>query len=239
MKKAKFYKRILVLLAAGTFSLQTIGCSSDTTKEVIIENNDETNKKTDTETSSESNDKSVLEKVDEWMSDTNNIINYEKMDNINSFIQEKLITMTDFVVFGGTITLDNGEEVTLKDCSKEVINKVESIYSLMIAKIEEKYPGTTSKIGDYFNSAKNFTKEKSKDAKEYLGDKIDEYIDSGYKNGYYDESTYDFMKKFKEGIGPQLKEDFNNGKETIKDLYNKGKDAWNDYLDEREAVKTK
>lgn len=239
MKNAKVYKRLLVLLAAGTFSLQTVGCTSDTKEEIIMENNDKSNSEIDNEISSENKDKEVLKKIDEWMSDTNNILNYEKMDNLNNTIEEALIKMTDFVVFGGTITLDSGEEVTLKDCSKEVASKIESVYSLIMAKVEEKFPGTISKLGDYFNEVKDFTKDKSKDVKEYLGDKIDEYIESGYQNGYYDESTYDFMKKFKEGIGPQLKEDFNNGKETIKDLYNKGKDAWNNYLEERQATKTK
>lgn len=72
-----------------------------------------------------------------------------------------------------------------------------------------------------------------------MGEKISEFIDNGYQNGYYNEDTYNFMKEFKEGIGPQLKEDFNNGKDTIKDLYNKGKETWNEYMEEREKVKTK
>lgn len=256
MKKIKIYKKLLILLAAGTLSFQTVGCG-DTKEEIILENNiddekdneitNEDNNNTETnnkdaqnnEMTTEEKNMEVLKKVDEWMSDTNNIINYEKMDNLNKSIEESLIKMTDFVVFGGTITLDNGEEITLKECSQETISKVESVYSLIIAKVEEKFPGTTSKLGDYFNRTKEFTKEKAKDAKEYLGDKMDEYIDSGYKNGYYDESTYDFMKQFKKGIGPQIKEDWNQGKDTIKDLYSKGKNAWNNYLNERENIKTK
>lgn len=226
MGKMKIYKKLAILLAVSSLSLQTVGCADN--NEVTFE-----------ESSVQDADSKVLDKIDSWMRDTDNILNYENLDKMNQKIEDVLVSATDFVIFGGTITLDDGTEITLEDCSDEVKEKVQSSYSVMIAKIEEKYPGMTTKVGEYFNTAKEFTKDTAMDAKEYMGEKINEFIEKGYQNGYYNEETYSFMKKFKEGIGPQLKEDFNNGKDTIKDIYNMGKDAWNKYMEEREKVKTK
>lgn len=226
MRKTKIYKKIAIILAVSSLSLQTVGCADN--KEVVLE-----------ESSVQDKDSQVLDKIDSWLSDTDNILNYENIDKMNQKIEDVLVNATDFVIFGGSIKLEDGTEITLEDCSDEVKEKVQSSYGIMVAKIEEKCPGMTTKVGEYFNSAKEFTKNSAINAKEYMGEKISEFIDNGYQNGYYNEDTYNFMKEFKEGIGPQLKEDFNNGKDTIKDLYNKGKETWNEYMEEREKVKTK
>lgn len=226
MKKMKIYKKIAVLLAASSLSLQTIGCADN--NEVTFE-----------ESIVQDADSKVLDKIDSWMNDTDNILNNDNIDKMNQKIEDVLVSATDFVIFGGSITLDDGTEITLEDCSDEVKEKVQSSYSIMVAKIEEKCPGMTTKVSEYFNTAKEFTKDTAISAKEYMGEKISEFIEKGYQSGYYDEGTYNFMKEFKEGIGPQLKEDFNNGKETINDIYNSGKEVWEKYMEEREKEKIK
>lgn len=227
MKNIQIYKKGFLIGMSAVLLSNVTGCSSievvDTKTETVSEDPEWVTKRMyeedEKEFTKEEIEKAALDAFEMWSTDIEN--NFQSFNNsavvesAKDKIANTFIQMTDFLFYGDSIEYGDGKTVSLEQLGEEAVEKMILIYSIVDSKIESYWPNYKEEIEEKRKLAVGYISDKANSLKLYLLDKVSEHMsEEDYeRNGVY-------WQMFKE----QAKEDFEDGKDLLKDLLNKGID---------------
>lgn len=195
MNKLKIYQSLKVIFASAGVILSISACSGEESASII------TDSAIESESSSEN-----MESFDYFSSDLSEIeslINKEKVDAAKEKVKDVFVTGVDFIFYDqpiGDIYFDEltaaGKEMTM-DALDTISGLIDQVVPNWKSELSEKYQIASSFVGEEYLSFLD-------SIREYLGDK-----------------NYEALGEVKDQVSGDVKEKVYNGKEHLKNWYEK------------------
>lgn len=258
MSKIKLYRAAAIGLTVSMIPMNLAGCSGNNKVEDVqieseeknddwVKEREELTEKQEKEREENSIDEEEVNAFFEnWGHEMDQLISEENWEKVKDKVATSFITMTDFLLFDGTITYKEGKTITKKELTDSCKEKAEYVYTTTLAKVEEKHPGFTDSFTTKYETTKNFVSEKAHNGKEYVKEKIAGFGEKIIQSSENSEILTDVQKRRLEGfvteLGPQIQSTLEEGKE----LFYKGKDwakdkyqSWRDNRQTEESEEEK